>query len=188
MHESLERDDLINGLRLVAAKLHARRQTAGIRIVGGAALALRYFDRRTTFDIDADLCPEQPVLDAALEVARDRGWPPDWLNSHAAKFIPSYGRSPEWELLYSDASVTIEVASPQALLAMKLNASRPGRDTQDIALLLSICGIANLEAAEDFVAGFSPGDGLSDRALRLLHPIFQQGLPAAPSPPPPPFI
>ena len=110
--DQLDRDDLIRGLNAVIAKLRAAGQPAGIRIVGGAALALRYFDRRTTADIDAHLLPEEPTLQAAVEVALERGWPTDWLNSSAAIFIPAYGADPEWEILHSDDDITVEVASP----------------------------------------------------------------------------
>jgi hypothetical protein len=144
--DQLDRDDLIRGINAVIAKLRALGQPAGIRIVGGAALTLRYFDRRTTADVDAHLQPEQPILKAA-----------------------------------------VEVASPRSLLAMKLNASRPGRDVQDIANLLAICDIRDFDAAEDLLNDFYPGDGLPDKALRLLGPIFEQGIPAVPAPPIPPL-
>ncbi|MGO4105785.1 DUF6036 family nucleotidyltransferase [Leifsonia sp. YAF41] len=186
--DQLDRDDLINGINAVITKLRAAGQSAGIRIVGGAALALRYFDRRTTTDVDAHLQPEQPILAAAMEVANENGWPHDWLNSNASIFIPAYGADPEWEVLYASEDITVEVASPRALLAMKLNASRPGRDVQDIANLLAICHIRDVDAAEELLNGFYPGDGLPDKALRLLEPIFAHGLPGIPEVPPAPSI
>lgn len=82
----------------------------------------------------------------------------------------------------------MEVASPRALLAMKLNASRPGRDVQDIANLLAICDIHEPNAAEELLNDFFPGDGLPEKALRLLEPIFKQGIPAVPASPPPPLL
>ncbi|TFC84267.1 hypothetical protein E3T28_14140 [Cryobacterium sinapicolor] len=186
--DQLDRDDLIRGINAVIAKLRAAGQPAGIRIVGGAALALRYFDRRTTADVDAHLQPEQPILKAAVEVADENGWPQDWLNSKATMFLPSYGADPGWEVLYANEDITVEVASPRALLAMKLNASRPGRDVQDIANLLAICDVRELSAAEELLNDFFPGDGLPDKALRLLEPIFKQGIPAVPASPPPPLL
>ncbi|MDJ0322512.1 DUF6036 family nucleotidyltransferase [Cryobacterium sp. PH31-AA6] len=186
--DQLNRDDLIRGINAVITKLRAAGQPAGIRIVGGAALALRYFDRRTTADVDAHLQPEQPILKAAVEVADENGWPQDWLNSNATMFLPSYGADPGWEVLYANEDITVEVASPRALLAMKLNASRPGRDVQDIANLLAICDVRELNAAEELLNDFFPGDGLPDKALRLLEPIFKQGIPAVPASPPPPFL
>jgi hypothetical protein len=64
---TLDRDDLVQGLREVVAELHRLGQPAGIRIVGGAALALRYFDRRTTSDIDAVVHPPGSALEAVSQ-------------------------------------------------------------------------------------------------------------------------
>ena len=186
--DQLDRDELIDGINAVIGKLRAAGQPAGIRIVGGAALALRYFDRRTTADVDAQLRPEAPILAAAAEVADENGWPNDWLNSNATRFLPGFGTDPEWEVLFASDDITVEVASPRALLAMKLNASRPGRDVQDIANLLAICHVPDIDAAEEILSDFYPGDGLADKALRLLGPIFERGLPAIPPTPPPPSL
>jgi hypothetical protein len=186
--DQLDRDDLIRGINLVIAKLRSAGEPTGIRIVGGAALALRYFDRRTTSDIDAHLHPEPPILRAAQEVAAEEGWPNDWLNSGATMFMPSFSIGLDWEDLYKDDFVTISVASPNALLAMKILASRPGRDVQDIANLLTICNIRSIEEAEELMDRYYPGDGLPGQALRILIPIFEQGLPPLPETPPSPIL
>ena len=53
---TLNRDDMITGLQELVAELHARGAMASIRIIGGAALLLRYdADRRVTPDIDASI-------------------------------------------------------------------------------------------------------------------------------------
>lgn len=68
---------------------------------------------------------------------------------------------------------------------MKLRANRPGRDTNDIRQLLSLCGIATLEAAEGLYEDYYPGDGLSDRAVGMVERILDGGLPEhVPSPGP----
>ena len=180
--DELEREDLIRGINAVITKLRDAGEPAGIRIVGGAALAIRYFDRRTTSDVDAQLFPEEPILRASAQVAIEQGWAEDWLNSKAATFVPAFSADVEWEVLFQDEIVTVVVASAEALLAMKLKASRLGRDEQDIATLLSICGVSNVEAAEDLMEKYYLGEGLSDKALRLLTAIFEQGLPPHPDP------
>ena len=182
--DQFDRDDLIHGINAIIAKLRDAGEPAGIQIVGGAALALRYFDRRTTSDIDAQLHPEGPILRAAVEVAKEEDWPENWLNSTATMFMPLYSVGLDWEVLYSDESIMVSVASPQALLAMKINASRPGRDVQDIANLLAICNIQNLGEVEELMDKYYPGDGLSEKALRLLNPIFARGVPPIPVTPP----
>ena len=75
------------------------------------------------------------MIAAAEKVARDRGWPADWLNDKAAQFLPNgFGRVPEWAIIYEDAIVTIEVATPEMLLAMKLHAAqiRRLRELEDL--------------------------------------------------------
>ena len=50
---TLDRDDIIAGLRELIAELRADGEVVGIRLVGGAALSLRYFDRGSTQDLDS---------------------------------------------------------------------------------------------------------------------------------------
>ncbi len=182
---SLDRSDLIRGLTEVVALLRDRGEPAGIRIIGGAALSLRYFERRTTEDIDAKVHPPGSALAIAAEVAASHGWPADWLNTKADHFIP-IATDVGWESLYDDGEVSVWVASAPALLAMKLRASRPGRDDDDVANLLAICGVAEAAAASDLYESYYPGEVLQDKALRMLGAIFTQGLPTVPEEPPRP--
>jgi hypothetical protein len=84
--------------------------------------------------------------------------------------------------IFDDDNVSICVAPIDALL-MKLNAARPGRDTDDIAKLLRLNSIATVEAAEQLFEAFYPADGLPDKAIELLRRIFSVGLPERPTPP-----
>jgi len=186
---SLDRDDIIGGLRELIAELRAANEVAGIRLVGGAALALRYFDRGTTQDLDSlHIKPgsDEAVAAAAARVADTRGWDPTWLNFavEQADALPTFGRrAVEWDTIYEQDGIVVQVASKETLLAMKLRANRPGRDTNDIRQLLSLCEIETLEAAEELYEDFYPGDGLTDRAVGMVQRILDGGLPAqVPSP------
>jgi len=186
---SLDRDDIIGGLRELIAELRAASEVAGIRLVGGAALALRYFDRGTTQDLDSlHIQPgsDEAVAAAAARVADVHGWDPTWLNFavEQADALPTFGRrAVEWDTIYDNDGILIQVASKETLLAMKLRANRPGRDTNDIRQLLSLCEIATLEAAEELYEDFYPGDGLTDRAVGMVQRILDGGLPEhVPSP------
>lgn len=54
----LDRDDLIDGLREIVARVRSAGLTGvTIEIIGGAALRLAYIERATTVDIDARLTP-----------------------------------------------------------------------------------------------------------------------------------
>jgi len=181
----LDRDDLVRGLRELVALAHQRGiRGVSIRIVGGAALRLAHFERATTADIDAQIRPMEAVQPLIEIVARNHGWPTDWLNTNATMFLPSWGRDVEWVHVFDDDNVSIDVAPIDALLAMKLNAARPGRDTDDIAKLLVLNGIDSVDEAESLFESYYPGEALSSRAMRLLARIYELGLPPKPDAPP----
>lgn len=188
---SLDRDDILLGLRSLIAELRSSNQIAGIRLVGGAALALRYFDRGTTQDLDSlHINPgsDAEVAAAAARVAEARGWSPRWLNFDVEKAdaLPTLGRrAVEWETIYDQDGIVIQVAAKDAMLAMKLRANRPGRDTNDIRQLMRLCGITSLDQAEELYEDFYPGDALTERAHGMVKAILDAGLPAeVPSPGP----
>ncbi|WP_448808800.1 DUF6036 family nucleotidyltransferase [Agromyces bauzanensis] len=182
-----DRDGLESGLRQLVGKLRSTGARSGLRIVGGAALALRYFERESTVDIDAHpIGDAERVLAAGRAIAEENGWPDDWLNNKAAGFIPEYGpRVTEWETLYDDGDVVIQVASAEAMLAMKLRANRPGRDDADIAKLMVLCGISSVADAEDLYESLYSAEVLPERAVRMVTRILAVGLPEAPRRPPP---
>lgn len=184
----LDRDDLISALSELVAELHAEGEAVGLRIVGGAALALRHYRRRSTIDLDA--LHVRPGSDAAVAAAADRiaarrGWDAGWLNFGvtATGGEPLFGRPATWETIHDDGLVVIHVASAETLLAMKLRANRPGRDTDDIRQLLALCDIRSVEAADEFFSEFYPGDSLSNRAWKMVTAILQHGLLSRPDAP-----
>jgi hypothetical protein len=185
----LDRDDLIEGLRELVHQTHEQGISGvSIRIVGGAALRLAYFERATTADIDAQIEPIGQITPIIKQIALNRGWPPDWLNNKAVGFIPAWGQTVDWESIFDDENVSISVAPIDALLAMKLNAARPGRDTDDIAKLLAMNEIDSADGAEQVFESFYPGDALPERTIHLLERILELGIPAKPNLPPPPRL
>ncbi|MBO9626370.1 MAG: hypothetical protein J7484_08355 [Microbacterium sp.] len=185
------RDDILSGLRDLIAELRASGEVAGIRLVGGAALAIRYFDRRATNDLDAlHVHPgsDDVVLTAAARVGARRGWDDGWFNFAVERTgsLPSFGRrTVEWETIYDEDGILIQVAAEDALLAMKLRANRPGRDVDDIRHLLVLCGTTTLDDAEELYEDFYPGDTLTDRAVGIVERILATGLPVDVTPPGP---
>ena len=186
MPSFLNRDNLIEALTLLITELRAHGQPGEIRIVGGAAIALTYFDRDVTEDIDLlnlKIGTNEAVENAARAVADHLDLEPKWLNFDVtrADALPTYGREVEWISIYEATDISVQVPSPEALLVMKLRANRPGRDTSDIRHLLSICQVEKVAAAEEIYESYYPGDGLTDRALDILTSIFAE----SPTPPPP---
>lgn len=68
---------------------------------------------------------------------------------------------------------------------MKLKASRPGRDTDDIRQLLAICGVDSVEAADALFSEYFPGDALTERAWAMVERILADGPLDPPASPPP---
>lgn len=193
MATALERDDIIVGLRELVGELRNAGEVAGIRLVGGAALALRYFDRGVTQDLDSvHVRPgsDAAVAAAAAKVAQRHDWDASWLNFEVtrADALPTLGRPVDWETIYDEGGITIQVASKEVLLAMKLRANRPGRDTRDIRLLMGLSGMTTLAEAEALYEEFYPGDSLSDRATQMVTRILANGPIEAPEAPPRPVI
>ena len=189
MFSGLDRDDLISGLRAVVERAHQRGLgPISIRIIGGAAIQLAHFERATTVDIDARIDPNDSLSELIDEIAAERQWPNDWLNSAAQKagFIPTWGRQVEWMPLYTDDLVSIEVASVEALLAMKLRAfeRRGRRDLGDVVGLLALSGASDAAEVEELFEAYFPGDTLQQTTVDFLRATLADGLTAAPTPPP----
>lgn len=176
---ALERADIVAALRDLADELRADGGSARVRLVGGAALALRYFDRQSTSDLDAvavGAADDKAVAAAAARVAARRSWPPNWLNFETERLgaVPWLGRPAEWVSVFDEAGIVVEVASAETLLAMKLRAGRPGRDVDDIRQLLRLCGISRIEDAEELYEGFYPGETFSHRTQAIVAAILSE--------------
>ena len=78
-------------LEELATRLNAAGITAGIRVVGGAALSILDEDRRSTSDIDAVIVPAGVAADIVTDLANERGLPSNWLNDAALAYIPPVG-------------------------------------------------------------------------------------------------
>jgi hypothetical protein len=184
----LDREDLESALRELASRLLERGTTGNLQIFGGAALTLGLFDRGTTADIDARVRFDTDITDLLQLIADRRGWQSDWLNDTGRGFLPLYGRDVDWETIFDRGGVTIQLASAEALLAMKLNANRPGRDDDDIAQLMTICGVSSSGDAEEVFEAYYPGECLTGRAMRMVEGILEGGLPERAALPPAPRL
>ena len=143
------------GVRSLLTELGRRIAARGLRaemfVVGGAAMALVYDDRRTTVDIDAILRPRDVVLDEAATMAEEMGLPARWLNDAVAEMMPPVDdQSPRTVGEFGGLSVS--VGSPEYLLAMKAMVSRKSpSDLEDAARLCVTLGIADERKVERIV-------------------------------------
>jgi hypothetical protein len=188
MQVLLSREDLIRGIKELSVRAENKGIAADIYVVGGAALALKYFDRDATVDIDARAKQWEMLQPIVEEIANDFDWAPNWFNVLATQFVPALGKDAEWVHIYSYGGVNVFVASAEVLLMMKLAASRRGRDYRDTELLIATTGITNLQELEDLFGKYFPGDVLPLKALRMLDEILGRDISLPPTPPPDPIF
>ncbi|HTQ90275.1 MAG TPA: DUF6036 family nucleotidyltransferase [Streptosporangiaceae bacterium] len=169
MHE-LSREDVIAALTALGARLQAQGVHAQIFIVGGAAMALAYSDRRVTKDIDAVFEPKAVVYDAAAQVAAELGLPDGWLNDAAKGFMP--GADLAARPLPGIPGLEVHVGSPRYLLAMKLLAMRFGEDEDDIEVLLEAAGITSAREAAALLQQAYPYRELPPKTWFFLQQYF----------------
>ena len=152
------------------------RRRAHIHMVGGGAMIMLYGRRSLTGDIDVAIAEGHgPVLDAVRSIAASRGWPSTWLNDQAAMYRPR-DPDPAPRPLYSSPSLTVMGASPEYMLAMKLQAAR-GADAEDLRLLLDECGISAPEEALAIHDRLFPDRTAGDRQRRFLSMALAGGRP-----------
>jgi len=149
-------------------------QVGEVFIVGGAALALGYAGRESTHDIDGFFEPKREMYAAAARVAERRGLQVDWLNDAMKGFL--HGEDPDRHLVLDHPFLTVYVASPRYLLAMKLRSARIERDADDIALLLGVCGISDPSEALDLVEAAYGVAALTVKTQLLVESILEGDL------------
>jgi hypothetical protein len=143
--EELDAERINELLREFGDRLARRGLTARIYVVGGAAMALNLQRDRVTADIDSALrlhASAQAVID---EMAAERGLDRRWLNSAAAGFAPP-GPPRDEATTASYGALTVTVASPRQLLAMKLVSFRP-QDQPDLEALFRHLHVSTPEEA-----------------------------------------
>ena len=138
-------------------------------VVGGAAIALAFDERRSTRDIDAVFEPKLVIYETAAEMAEELGLPDGWLNDAVTGFLQTGD---------DDAAAVLELpglrvarASARVLLAMKVLAHRAGEDDDDVRLL---AGQLGLETAADVLAVAADvyGDRLDAASQFFVEELF----------------
>ena len=127
-------------------RLAGRGIEGEIYVVGGAAMMLAYDRTRVTRDIDAVGVPQEEIdLEVRAMAADHRDLDSDWLN---ARVLPLRPRGVPGERLQvlGGPGLTVNVASPKWMLAMKARAARGRRDLDDIWVL---CQILSIRAVDD---------------------------------------
>jgi hypothetical protein len=168
-------DDVRDALRELAQELRFANLPATIDVVGGAAVAIQIGREALTRDVDALHPPSQEFTDVAHLIAARRGWPLNWLNDAVKGFVSHFDSADDWETFDEGGTVTVFIARPQLLLAMKLLAGRGTRDREDIERLLDACKVTSVVSAEEIFGKYYPAESMNHRAAALLRERFGEG-------------
>jgi predicted nucleotidyltransferase len=165
----MNRDEILAALTALAAELDRRGVSAEMYVVGGAAIALAFDERRATRDIDAIFEPKSAVYEASAVVAERLGLPGGWLNDAVKGFLE--GDDPAAAPVLDLPGLRCLAASPETLLALKVLAHRVGEDEDDLRLLAHELG---LERADQIlaVAERTYGDRLDPAARFFVEQVF----------------
>ncbi|HWA54225.1 MAG TPA: DUF6036 family nucleotidyltransferase [Solirubrobacterales bacterium] len=166
----MDRAEIIEALTALAGELTQRGISAEMYVVGGAAIALAFDERRSTRDIDAVFEPKAAVYEAAASIAEQRHLPPGWLNDAVKGFLA--GDDPAAAPILDLPGLRCLAASPETLLALKVLAHRVGEDEADLRLLANELG---LESAEEIlaIAERTFGDRLDPAARFFVEQVFE---------------
>ncbi|WP_018349242.1 DUF6036 family nucleotidyltransferase [Longispora albida] len=166
----LSRDELLKLLEEISTELESRGLRGHLFVVGGAAMALAYNLRRSTRDLGAVFEPKDVVYQAARDVGKRHGLAPDWLNDAVKGFLP--GEDPNATTLFDRPGLSVRIASPRYLFAMKAAAARIERDARDLLQLYALCGFSSVEEALDCVEEYYPAHLLPPKTAFLLRELL----------------
>ena len=140
----MDRTGIVAALTALAHDLHAHGLSADMYVVGGAAIALAFDERRSTRDVDAVFVPKAEVYAAAARVAEQQALPDGWLNDAVKGFLA--GEDTGAREVLDLPGLRVQVASPGTLLSLKVLAHRVGEDDHDVRLLARSLGLTTADA------------------------------------------
>lgn len=157
--------EILKLLQLLDQRL---KQPERLVLCGGMAVALAFGGKRQTFDLDVigPLPLSQHLRNKVIEVAKEAGADPDWLNDSAKGFTDYLLFDWQLRLIPIDLglkNLTIHSIGKPDLIMMKLSAARE-RDLADIEIMTITKDdvriiLANLER----IARFDPKTALNIR-------------------------
>lgn len=151
---SLSKAEILKLFGLLNTELVAKDAAAELYLVGGAVMCLALGARDATRDVDALFKPTAVVRAAAARVAIVAGVPNSWLNDAVKAWLSPRGEVDRYLEL---SNLSVFVAQPNYLLAMKCVAMRLGeefRDLDDVRYLLRHLNISSAKEALTIVARY----------------------------------
>ena len=146
---SLSKAQMLRLFDLLNTELEARGASAELYLVGGAVMCLALGARDATRDVDALFKPTTVVREAAARVAIVAGVPNSWLNDAVKAFLSAHG---DFDRYLERSHLSVFVAQPAYLLAMKCLAMRLGEEFHDLDDVRYLLRYLNITTAKEALA------------------------------------
>jgi hypothetical protein len=133
---TLSKQDLIDALTRLGELAAASAEQIELQLLGGSLMVLVFETRQSTRDVDVVIVAPRDtakVRGLVEVVARERGWPIDWLNDAAKGFLVGTTQGP---VVFAAPGIEVRRPAIEQLLAMKLCAWRDDVDIADARRLL----------------------------------------------------
>jgi len=170
---NFDREQLLDALDAVGRAAVAASTKLEIAVYGGSALMLAGNFRFATEDLDiAEIEKPWPdwLVRVVADIAAQKGWSEQWLNDAVTFHLSPLMRSQRDLVPFGtfprqgDPGLVISVPSARYMLALKLKALRVAEvkgasDLSDVANLLAVLGITEVEPAIDILAEYFPKTG-----------------------------
>ncbi|GAC1604038.1 MAG: hypothetical protein NVS3B21_33000 [Acidimicrobiales bacterium] len=155
----------------LGARCEANGITAELFLVGGAAMVLAYGRERMTRDLIAVFEPKSLVYELVHEIADTEGIPRGWLNDAVKGLMPDWADGGEG-LAFRAPGISVAIASPEYLFAMKALAARQEADGDDLTRLARIVGITTSEQAFAVIERYYRPDRLTAKGAVFVQRII----------------
>lgn len=175
----MERDICQKALESLNSEAKKRGIKLEIALYGGAAMLLRFDESERTQDLDAapKNISKQELFSMSLDAGEFLGLEPGWINSAVSIFASSSEKESDFDCLDIGDNLTVHLASPEYLLAMKILAMRTGQDShdvRDINILIDHLRLQNAEEALEIARSFYPEDKIGPESIEGIKAIFSE--------------
>jgi hypothetical protein len=167
----LNREAIEGLVKELGARCAAKSLDVEMFLVGGAAMVLAYSRERLTRDIDAIFEPKMAVYEEARRMADEHGLPPDWLNDAVKGLMPDNADDGE-KVYFASEGISVAVASPAYLFAMKALSARLEDDSDDFLVLAGILGVTDAEHAFAVVERYYRAERLTAKASFFVQSLL----------------
>jgi hypothetical protein len=191
MTTEFDRDQLLDAFDEIGHAAIVAKVSLEIAVFGGSALMLAGNFRFSTADVDiAEIARPWPqwLADAVARIGAKNDWSDSWLNDAVQSFLSPLA-NPVRDLVAlgsfpratEEVGVRVFVPTAEYMLALKLKALRVSdfdkgsKDLTDVANLLRVLGIADVEPAIAIMAEYFPTSAAdADKQRFVLRHVLSQ--------------